>query len=65
MTTIPHDDQCDQLLLSPIGNCKKGHAFAPHNHKYARKLGLLHLHELWVDNLAGNLVWIQGPYPAG
>ena len=28
------------------GIAKKGHAFAPHNHKYARKLGLLHLHEL-------------------
>jgi hypothetical protein len=39
----------------------KGNAFA--SHKYAGKSALCY--ELGVDILAGNLVWIQGPYPAG
>ncbi len=38
---------------------KKAFAF----HKYAGKLVLRY--ELGVDILAGNLVWIQGPYPTG
>ena len=33
------------------------------SHKYAGKSALRYL--LGVDILAGNLVWIQGPYPAG
>jgi hypothetical protein len=40
---------------------KKGNAFA--SHKYAGKSTLRY--ELGVDILAGNLVRIQGPYPAG
>ncbi len=43
------------------GIAKKGNAFA--SHKYAGKSALRY--ELGVDILAGNLVWIQGPYPAG
>ena len=43
------------------GIAKKGDAFA--SHKYAGKSTLCY--ELGVDILAGNLVWIQGPYPAG
>ncbi len=34
-----------------------------HSHKDAGKSALRY--ELGVDILAGNLVWIQGPYPAG
>ncbi len=43
------------------GAATKGNAFA--SHKYAEKSALRY--ELGVDILAGNLVWIQGPYPAG
>ena len=43
------------------GIAKKGNAFA--SHKYAGKSALRY--ELGVDILAGNLIWIQGPYPAG
>jgi hypothetical protein len=43
------------------GVVTKGNAFA--SHKYAGKSALRY--ELGVDILAGNLVWIQGPYPAG
>jgi hypothetical protein len=43
------------------GIAKKGNSFA--THKYAGKFALRY--ELGVDILAGNLVWIQGPYPAG
>ncbi len=43
------------------GAATKGNAFA--SHKYAGKSALHY--ELGVDILAGNLVWIQGPYPAG
>jgi hypothetical protein len=43
------------------GVAKKGNAFA--SHKYAGKSAFRY--ELSVDILAGNLVWIQGPYPAG
>ena len=42
------------------GIAKKGNAFA--SHKYAGKFALRY--QLGVDILAGNLVWIQGPYPA-
>jgi hypothetical protein len=40
---------------------KKGNAFG--SHKYPGK-STLH-YELGIGILAGNLVWIQGPYPAG
>jgi hypothetical protein len=43
------------------GAATKGNAFG--SHKYVGKSALRY--ELWVDILAGNLVWIQGPYPAG
>ena len=43
------------------GLAKKGNPFG--SHKYAGKSALRY--ELGVDILAGNLVWIQGPYPAG
>ncbi len=43
------------------GAATKGNAFA--SHKYTGKSALRY--ELGVDILAGNLVWIQGPYPAG
>ena len=43
------------------GIATKGNAFA--SHKYAGKSALRY--KLGVDILAGNLVWIQGPYPAG
>jgi hypothetical protein len=43
------------------GIAKKGNAFG--SHKYAGKSALRY--KLGVDILAGNLVWIQGPYPAG
>jgi hypothetical protein len=43
------------------GAAERGIAFA--SHKYAGKLALRY--ELGINILAGNLVWIQGPYPAG
>jgi hypothetical protein len=43
------------------GAATKGNAFA--SHKYVGKSALRY--ELGVDILMGNLVWIQGPYPAG
>jgi hypothetical protein len=43
------------------GAATKGNSFG--SHKYAGKSSLHY--ELGVDILAGNLVWTQGPYPAG
>jgi hypothetical protein len=43
------------------GAAERGNASA--SHKYAGKLALRY--ELGVEILAGNLIWIQGPYPAG
>jgi hypothetical protein len=43
------------------GTATKGNAFA--SHKYAGKSTLRY--ELDVSILGGDLVWIQGPYPAG
>jgi hypothetical protein len=43
------------------GAAERGNAFA--SQKYAGKLALRY--KLGIDILAGNLVWIQGPYPAG
>ncbi len=43
------------------GVAKKGNAFGPH--KYAGKSALRY--ELGIDILKGNLVWVEGPYPAG
>ncbi len=40
---------------------KKGNAFG--SHKYAGKSALRY--ELGIDILKGNLVWVEGPYPAG
>jgi hypothetical protein len=53
-------DRTDFRILQK-GIAKKGNAFA--SHKYAGKSALRY--ELGVDILAGNLIWIQGPYPAG
>ena len=43
------------------GAAKKGNAFG--SHKYAGKSALRY--ELGIDILAGNSVWVGGPYPAG
>jgi len=43
------------------GFVTKGNAFA--SHKYTGKSALRY--ELGVDILTGNLLWIQGSYPAG
>ncbi len=43
------------------GAATKGNPFG--SRKYAGKSALCY--ELGVDILMGNLVWIQGPYPAG
>ena len=43
------------------GEAKRGNAFA--SHKYGGKSALRY--ELGVSILGGDLVWIQGPYPAG
>ncbi len=43
------------------GAAKKGNPFG--SHKYVGKSALRY--KLGVDILMGNLVWIQGPYPAG
>jgi hypothetical protein len=43
------------------GAAKKGNVFS--SHKYAGKSALCY--ELGIDILAGNLVWVEGPYPAG
>jgi hypothetical protein len=56
-----------RTFASPTkGNPKEGDIFASHttHHKYAVKSTLLR-YEMCVDILGGNLVWIQGPYPAG
>ncbi len=47
------------------GIVKKGNVLAPHKlcHKYVGKFALWY--KLGVDILVGNLVWMQGPYPAG
>ncbi len=43
------------------GPAARGDAFA--SHKYADKSAISY--ELGADILAGNLMWISGPYPAG
>ncbi len=43
------------------GAATRGIAFG--SHKYAGKSALSY--KLGIDILAGNLVWISGPYPAG
>ncbi len=43
------------------GAAERGNAFV--SHEYAGKLAPRY--KLGVDILAGNLVWIQGPYPVG
>ncbi len=43
------------------GPAQKGNPFS--SHKFAGKCALRY--ELGVDILQGNLVWIEGPYPAG
>ncbi len=55
--TVDGTDFC----IPQKGAATKGNAFA--TYKYAGKSALRY--ELGVDILSGNLVWIQGPYPAG
>ena len=43
------------------GVAKQGNKFG--SHKYAGKSALRY--ELGIDILKGNLVWVEGPYPAG
>ncbi len=43
------------------GSARKGNLFG--SHKYEGKSALCY--KLRVDILAGNLVWVEGPYPAG
>ncbi len=49
------------FLVPQKGTATKGNAFA--SHKYAGKSALRY--KLGVSILGGNLMWIQGPYPAG
>jgi hypothetical protein len=53
-------DGTDYRILQK-GAARKGNAFG--SFKYAGKSALRY--ELGVDILAGNLVWVSGPYPAG
>jgi hypothetical protein len=53
-------DGTDFLILQ-AGAVIPGNAFA--SHKYAFKSALRY--EIGVSILGGDLVWIQGPYPAG
>ncbi len=48
-------------MFSPKESHNEGEQFG--SHKYAGKSALRY--ELGVDIVAGNLVWIQGPYPVG
>ncbi len=43
------------------GVAKKGNAFV--SHKYTGKSALRY--ELEIDILKGNLIWVEGQYPAG
>jgi len=54
------NDGTDFRILQK-GATRKGNAFS--SFKYAGKSALRY--ELGVDILAGNLVWVSGPYPAG
>ena len=56
-TTVNGTDFC----IPQKGTATKGNSFA--SHKYAGKSALRY--KLGADILVGNLVWIQGPYPAG
>ena len=47
--------------IPQTGEVKKGNWFA--NHKYSFKSALRY--EIGVCIIGGDLVWIQGPYPAG
>jgi hypothetical protein len=53
-------DGTDYRILQK-GAARKGNAFG--SFKHAGKSALCY--ELGVDILAGNLVWVSGPYPAG
>jgi hypothetical protein len=57
--TMTVDDS--DFRIPQKGAATKGNAFG--SLKYAGKSALRY--ELGMDILAGNLVWIQGPYPAG
>jgi hypothetical protein len=64
------DDELNHCLMTIDGtNCRiqqkgvarRGNTFGSHN--YAGKSALRY--ELGIDILKGNLVWVEGPYPAG
>ena len=55
--TVDGTDFC----IPQNGTAARGNAFV--SHKYAGKSALRY--ELGVSILGGDLVWIQGPYPAG
>ena len=49
------------FCIQQKGVAMKGNAFG--SHKYAGKSALRY--ELGIDILKGNLIWVEGPYPAG
>ena len=49
------------FCIQQKGASRKGNLFG--SHKYAGKSVLSY--KLGVDILPGNLVWVEGPYPAG
>jgi hypothetical protein len=57
---LSYDNRRHQLPHPAEGCRKEGDLFC--SHKYAGKSALRF--ELEVDILAGNLVWVEGPYPA-
>jgi hypothetical protein len=52
---------CTNIHILQKGAASRGNAFG--SHKYAGKSALCY--ELGIDILAGNLVWVSEPYPAG
>ena len=58
---MSHDNRRHRLPHPAEGGRQEGNAFG--SHKYAGKSALRY--ELGIDILNGNLVWVEGPYPAG
>ncbi len=58
---LHHDDWWDWLSDHSTGGCREGERLCIP--QVCRKIGAEV--RAWLDILAGNLVWIQGPYPAG
>jgi hypothetical protein len=51
----------EQTVEFPRGQAQKGNQISLH--KFGGKCGLCY--KLGVDNAEGNLVWVNGPFPAG